>query len=194
LAPEVIVSLERYYTLVMAWTGTLHLVAPCSPQEFATRHVLESLLLLKHLPSRAMVVDLGSGAGLPIVPCLLVRADLRSILIESSQKKAVFLKQAVRLIPNPGRAQIELGRFEQMPAPATDFVTCRALDRFGDQLPKILEWPPSGTTFLLYVGAELRKKLESRLTGVSTELIPMSDRRFLLQGRRPPLSDLSGKE
>src|ERR1041385_6928858 len=71
-------KLKEYYELVLKWNPRLHLVAPCSPEEFATRHVLESLTLLRHLPLDAGIVDIGSGGGLPVIPCLLVRDDLQA--------------------------------------------------------------------------------------------------------------------
>ena len=46
LSSATIKALVDYYTLLTRWNERLHLVAPCSPDEFATRHVLESLLLL----------------------------------------------------------------------------------------------------------------------------------------------------
>src|SRR5207249_11293927 len=76
LDDERVRRLVDYYELVMKWNPRLHLVAACSPREFAVRHVLESLVLLKHLPLGAAVTDVGSGGGLPIVPCLLARDDL----------------------------------------------------------------------------------------------------------------------
>ena len=39
--------------------------------------------------------DIGSGGGLPIIPCLIARPDLEATLIESSQKKVVFLREAL---------------------------------------------------------------------------------------------------
>ena len=101
LDDEDIERLSNYYELLMKWNSRLHLVAPCSPGEFATRHILESLLLLRHLPRNARIADVGSGAGLPIIPCLILRDDLRATLIESSQRKAVFLREALRGLPNP---------------------------------------------------------------------------------------------
>ena len=57
---ELISRFADYYQLLNTWNPRLHLVAPCSPEEFATRHVLESLLLLQRLPESARVVDVGS--------------------------------------------------------------------------------------------------------------------------------------
>src|SRR6266852_1744245 len=106
LHDEAVERLKVYYVLLSKWNERLHLVAPCAPKEFAIRHVLESLLLLKHLPAGARVIDVGSGAGLPIIPCLLVRDDLQAALIESSQKKAVFLREALRQVRPSNRAAV----------------------------------------------------------------------------------------
>src|SRR6059058_6074044 len=147
--------LSDYYALLLKWNPRLHLVAPCSPEEFATRHVLESLVLLRHLPLDARVVDLGSGGGLPIIPCLLVRDDLHATLIESSSKKAVFLREALRDIRPFGRARIVIDRFENVEAHDAGFVTCRALEKFAEAIPMIIKWAP-GATFLLFAGEKLR--------------------------------------
>src|SRR5690349_16438672 len=88
LSGETVTQLGAFYSLLTRWNGRLHLVAPCSPEEFAVRHVLESLLLSKYLPQNAKVADVGSGGGLPTIPCLIARPNLDATLIESSQKKA----------------------------------------------------------------------------------------------------------
>ena len=59
LSSKTLTQLVEYYRLLTRWTDRLHLVAPCTPEEFATRHVLESLLLLRHLPQHATVADVG---------------------------------------------------------------------------------------------------------------------------------------
>src|SRR5205823_14084952 len=130
------------------WNERLHLVAPCSPEEFAVRHVLESLILLKYLPQNARVADVGSGGGLPIIPCLITRSDLHATLIESSQKKSVFLQEASNQLKLNG---VVVARpFEEVSARRVSFVTCRALDRFIDKIPRLVDWAPAGSTLLLY--------------------------------------------
>ena len=180
LRPQDVQRLSEYYELLLKWNSKLHLVAPCSPEEFATRHILESLFLLPHLPRNARVVDIGSGAGLPIVPCLNVRADLRAVLIESSRKKAVFLREALRGPNSRERAQITVARFEGAGAPEVDFVTCRALDGFQRMLPTLVDWAPIGSELLLFVGDDLRNQIEILLPSVKVYPIPKSDRRFLI--------------
>lgn len=171
LSSETLTQLTEYYRLLTRWNDRLHLVAPCAPEEFATRHVLESLLLLKHLPQHAKIADVGSGAGLPIIPCLIVRADLEATLIESSQKKAVFLREALNAVER--KATIIARRFEEIDAPAVSFVSCRALDQFTTKLPELIEWAPKGATLLLFGG-------EGLLPEAKRFLIPQSDRRYLI--------------
>ena len=87
--------LGDYFELVAAWNPRLHLVAPCAPAEFAARHVLESLAALPFIPAGATVLDVGSGAGLPAIPCLVMRQDSKAVLVEASQKKSAFLREAL---------------------------------------------------------------------------------------------------
>ena len=183
LGADRIERLVNYYELVMKWNERLHLVAPCSPAEFAVRHVLESLILLKHLPLGAMVVDVGSGGGLPIIPCLLVRDDLRATLIESSKRKGVFLREALRSVTPPDRAQLIAARFEDIETPEADFVTCRALDRFSAILPALIGWAPGNATLLFFAGESIRHEVQAILSSVTVERIPQSERRFLLIAR-----------
>src|SRR5689334_7343886 len=170
LSAETLTQLGEYYRLLTRWNDRLHLVAPCPPEEFASRHVLESLLLLEHLPQAAKIADVGSGAGLPIIPCLIARADLEATVIESSQKKAVFLREALNAVGR--KATIITRRFEEIEAPAVSFVSCRALEQFVEKVPELIAWAPKGATLLLFGGEEL-------LPDAQRFLIPGSDRRFL---------------
>jgi 16S rRNA (guanine527-N7)-methyltransferase len=173
-------DLGDYYELLLRWNERLHLVAPCSSEEFATRHVLESLLLLRHLSPNARVIDVGSGAGLPIIPCLIARRDLCATLIESSQKKAVFLREALRDAGGTNKALVIAARFEETPPPAADYVTSRALDRFTAMLPKLIQWSPPHSTLLLFGGTDLRLQITALFPELEAERVPHSERRFLL--------------
>ena len=179
LTAEVLQSLSKYYELLNVWNSRLHLVAPCAPKAFATRHVLESLLLLHHLPEGARVADIGPGAGLPIIPCLIARPDIRAVLIEASNKKAIFLREALKETATSGRARVIAKRFENLEPPEVGFVTSRALERFEQTLPQLLSWVPAPGQILLFGGDGLGKKIEDSGYEASKTLIPKSQRRFL---------------
>ncbi len=177
-------GLTRFYQVLNIWNPRLHLVAPVSPREFATRHILESLALIEHLPDGARIADLGSGGGLPAIPCLVVRPDLCAVLIEASPKKAVFLREAFREVLTQeaiSRQTIIAERFENIGAPQVDFITCRALEKFEETISTMIEWAPSGATFLLFGGERLGLRLKDFSLNVSATLLPNSERRFLFK-------------
>ena len=184
LSAEAFVGLSAYYSLLTRWNPRLHLVAPCSPEEFATRHILESLMLLEHLPPEAKIADIGSGAGLPIIPCLIARPDLHATLIESSQKKSVFLREALNAV---ARSAVIIARpFEEVLPPDVSFISCRALDQFMEKLPDIIRWAPPGSSLLLFGGERLREQIGG---AISEFKVPLSERRFLFVTADPKTID-----
>ena len=182
-------QLASYYELLLRWNPRLHLVAPCSPVEFATRHVLESLLLTAHLQNNARVVDVGSGAGLPMLPCLVARSDLQATLIESSPKKTVFLREALKHLSLDDRATVVAKRFEDLAPLNADAIICRALERFSEMLPRLIEWSPPHSALFLFGGDSLWASIKA--TGLPFECVPVpgSDRRRLLILHRPAAND-----
>lgn len=179
-----IARLREYYEQVIVWNTRLHLVAPCSPAEFATRHVLESLLAIECMTEGTHVADIGSGAGLPVIPCLIARSDLRATLFESSKKKAIFLREALRRLDLSVRAEVVAERFEKMPAPKADFITCRALERLTEMFKPLLDWSPMASTLLIFGGEALRKEIEKCSLDFQAVRIPESERRFLFITKR----------
>ncbi len=178
LAPSHIEKLADYYKLIQKHNPLLHLVAPCSEEEFAVRHILESLTLLKYLPPNAKFADVGAGAGLPSIPCLLGREDLRGILIESKLKKSIFLREVLAKYDLENRAQIIDRQFEEISKPAISYVTCRALDKFTVKLPKLLKWSKDAS-LLFFGGNSLRDELQKNRVKFVEKLMPLSEKRYL---------------
>jgi 16S rRNA (guanine(527)-N(7))-methyltransferase RsmG len=170
--------LWTYFEIVQRSNPLLHLVGPCSPAEFATRHILESLTLLKFLPDRTNFVDVGAGAGLPSIPCLLVRTDLRAMLIESKLKKARFLEEAIEDLGIADRASVVDRQFEETEPGRAAAVTCRALDKFTEKVPRLIKWSKT-RRILLFGGPALRPKITAHRHLLSEQLMPLSEQRYL---------------
>ena len=182
---ETLARLGLYFELVAAWNPRLHLVAPCPPAEFAVRHVLESLTALPHLHPGATLLDVGSGAGLPAIPCLVARPDLKGVLVEASQKKAVFLREALSRLGLSDRARVVAERFEKVDPPEANYLTCRAIERFTEIMPILLTWSASVMTLLLFGGESLREPIEKAELLFEMYRVPESERRFLFVVHRP---------
>jgi len=178
LSTEKLFNLTKYYELVQKYNELLHLVAPSSPETFAVRHILESLFLQNFLPDNARFADIGTGAGLPSIPCLIARKDLHGVLVESKIKKAKFLEDVLKECRLENRATIQNKQFEEVLKPQVDFVTCRALDKFTEKLPKLLKWSRS-CGLLFFGGNNLEASLEKNGVKFERKLIPNSERRFI---------------
>jgi len=101
LSPIQIKQLERHYELLIRWNKVLNLTSIRDPTEIIKRHYAESLFLGQHLPSGSLrIADIGSGAGFPGIPVAILRPDCSVCLIESHQRKSVFLREATREINN----------------------------------------------------------------------------------------------
>lgn len=86
-------ALEAHHRLLEKWNRTLNLTRI----DEVERNYGESLFLGSHLPPGPLrICDIGSGAGFPGFPVAILRADCEVTLIESHQRKAVFLKEVSR--------------------------------------------------------------------------------------------------
>ncbi len=105
--------LKRYLALVTEWSRRLRLTGVRTPAERARVLILETLTALPYLPIRGMLIDLGSGAGVPGIPLAVVRPEVHVVLVEASRNKAGFLQVAVRELALEN-AEVVHGRAEAL--------------------------------------------------------------------------------
>jgi 16S rRNA (guanine(527)-N(7))-methyltransferase RsmG len=93
----VINTLHNYYNTVLRWNRRLHLTTIVDPQEFAKRHICESLEIESRIVNDARELwDIGSGIGIPGIPVAIVRPELPVVLVEAARKKAIYLEETSR--------------------------------------------------------------------------------------------------
>jgi len=86
-------KLLAYLDLIQKWNRVYNLTAVREPGGMLTQHLLDSLAVVPRLTG-ANLLDVGSGAGLPGIPIAIAVPRLPVTLLESSHKKAAFLRQA----------------------------------------------------------------------------------------------------
>jgi 16S rRNA (guanine527-N7)-methyltransferase len=97
LSSEQLALLETHYELLLRWNRILNLTRITELTEAVQLHYCESLYVAHFLPKQSLkIADVGSGGGFPGVPIAILRPDCTIDLIESHQRKSVFLAEAVR--------------------------------------------------------------------------------------------------
>ena len=87
---------ELYQRLLLEWNEKMNLTAITDPVEVARKHFADSLAALPYLQPGAKVIDVGTGAGFPGVPLLILRPELQLTLADSLQKRLTFLDALLR--------------------------------------------------------------------------------------------------
>ena len=126
LSAAQIAILELHYELLVRWNRTLNLTKIIDVEEAVERHYCESLFVGEALDSTPQsIVDIGSGPGFPGFPIAVLRPDCTVTLVESHKRKAVFLKEASRNLPNvrvlPLRAEDVHERFDVVVSRAVSY-------------------------------------------------------------------------
>ncbi len=125
ISRETLERLSAYVDLLHKWQPTLNLVSNSTLPDVWRRHILDSAQLQAFLPdSSGPIFDLGSGAGFPgLVLAILGEPDVN--LVESDQRKSVFLREAAR-ITQCRSVTVVTKRIETVPRTAARAVTSRA--------------------------------------------------------------------
>lgn len=94
-------ALEAHYNLLTQWNARLNLTRIESVEEAVRLHYCESMFVGTRLPPEPLrIVDVGSGGGFPGIPIAILRPECAITLVESHQRKGVFLREASRDLKN----------------------------------------------------------------------------------------------
>jgi 16S rRNA (guanine527-N7)-methyltransferase len=213
LSPLQLWTISTYIDILLRWNARINLTAVRQPEEIVTRHFGESLFAARCLfpgnaraeprlgpdrparssaeasdrrPRAADLIDLGSGAGFPGLPIKIWAPGLRVTLVESNQKKAVFLREVVRALTLTD-IDVVGGRAEDLTQRA-QLVTLRAVERFDSALPVAAGLVAPGGTLALLIGqaqVDRTRRLLPAFAWLDPVPIPLSSARVVLAGFAP---------
>lgn len=163
---ETLDLLDAFEAHFKRWNARINLVAPSTVEQLWQRHILDSAQIAGLAGSASHFLDLGSGGGFPaLVIALLLRerSGARVAMVESSHKKAGFLRDSVRRFDLPGI--VHACRIEAFDAAQErpQIVTARALTALDGLLNLASPWLTRGATGLFHKGRDFRREVaESR--------------------------------
>jgi 16S rRNA (guanine527-N7)-methyltransferase len=126
LAPAQVAALGTLLDELADWNTRMNLTAIRDPAEAVDKHLLDSLAVRAFLKGLA-VADVGSGAGFPGLPLAIADPDRRFTLVESTGKKARFLRHIVARLDLPNVEVVPLRAESYKPPRPFDSVIARAL-------------------------------------------------------------------
>lgn len=127
---ETLDLLNRYVELIIKWNPKINLVAKSTIDDIWSRHIEDSLQVYFQADAKCQKwLDIGSGGGLPgIVIAILAKtqdAGFKVELMESDQRKSVFLRTVIRELELP--ATVVTSRIEAAEPSVADILSARAL-------------------------------------------------------------------
>jgi 16S rRNA (guanine527-N7)-methyltransferase len=128
LSEEQVAALYAHYTLLERWNERMNLTSVEPGAEMVIRHYCESLFFAAQLPVEGgSVADIGSGAGFPGIPLAILKPKVKVVLVESNQRKGVFLLESSRLLKN---VDVVARRAEEVTGPF-DWIVARGVTPTG---------------------------------------------------------------
>ena len=89
-----ITKLDVFLQQLNQWNKTYNLTAITDPKEQIYKHIIDSLSIRDAIVG-PNVCDVGTGPGLPGIPLAIALPDIHFTLIDSLQKRIIFIQQTL---------------------------------------------------------------------------------------------------
>jgi len=160
---ETLERLDLFANVLVKWNARINLVSRNSISELWVRHIADSASVFFAAPLGNLWADLGSGGGFPgIVVAILAaeqRPETKVVLIESHERKAAFLRTAVR--ETGITCDVVALRAEASPPQNADIVSARAMAELSVLLGYSERHLAKGGTALFPKGVTWQKELDA---------------------------------
>ncbi len=170
-------ALWRYAGLLVKWNRVYNLTAITRLEEVVTHHLLDALAVWPWVRQERVLVDVGSGAGLPgIVLALAAQAEGRPLEVHSLDavaKKIAFQRQVAIELGlkgfHPWHERIERW---QPPAPISGIIS-RAFARFDEFIALTRHLLPPGGRWYAMKGPRHEEELAGLPEDVAVRVVPL---------------------
>lgn len=153
---------DIYLKELVDYNEKVNLTAITDRDAVFVKHFLDSCLGEKYIPKNASVIDIGTGAGFPGVPLKIIRPDINLHLVDSLNKRVVFLdylKSKLGIEYNTYHSRAEdfaLGDYREM----FDVCVSRAVAKLNTLAEYCLPLVKVGGVFIAYKGSSAEEEVE----------------------------------
>ena len=153
-----------YLKELKEWNQKVNLTSLKKDTAIIGKHFIDSLSLVPYLPSKASLLDLGSGAGFPGIPVKIAKPSLKVTLLEAKRKKVNFQRHLVRKLGLTCIDSLQ-GRADSLKTEnalqlSFDIVTSRAFSRLEKFLILGMPFVKRGGCLIAMKGKHAREELK----------------------------------
>ncbi len=165
LTEEQLNDFKIFYSLLLEWNEKFNLTSILNEKDVEIKHFYDSLKGFSHFKENAKVVEIGSGGGFPSIPLMILRRDLEFTLIESVNKKCIFLNEVIKKLKLNAKVlniRAEDGAKNVNLREKFDHVTARAVARLNTLCEYCIPFIKIGGTFIAYKGSDVLEEVEAQ--------------------------------
>lgn len=155
----------NYMNLLIEWNHKINLTAIVEPEEIIVKHFIDSLTIQKDIEQGAKLVDVGTGAGFPGIPLKIVRPDIEVTLLDSLNKRILFLDEIIQQLHLEGiqtvHARVEEFGKNKKYRESFSVVTSRAVANLSVLSEYLLPLVKIGGIALCMKGSQIEKELKN---------------------------------
>lgn len=164
---------QKYFELLAEWNEKMNLTAITDESGVALKHFTDSLSLLNFvdIPQNSSLADVGTGAGFPGVVLKIARPDIKITLIDSLNKRLVFLGEVCAQLGIEAElihSRAEDGARDEKLRESFDFAVSRAVARMNVLSEYCLPYVKVGGAFCAMKGAQANEKFKESLNAINT--------------------------
>lgn len=163
----------KYYELLTEKNQVMNLTAIIDYEDVLKKHFVDSVSLVKavDLSKKLHVIDVGTGAGFPGLALKLAFPELRVTLLDSLNKRILFLDEVIEKLGLDGVATIH-GRAEDFAKPGKlresfDLCVSRAVANLSTLAEYCLPYVKVGGLFISYKSEKISEELTAAKKAVS---------------------------
>ena len=166
-----ITQLETYYNLLVEWNEKMNLTAITDAQGVVVKHFADSVSVLNYLdfPYNSSIIDVGTGAGFPGVVLKIARPDIKLTLLDSLNKRLVFLQNVlgeINLSADLIHSRAEDGGRDKNLRESFDYAVSRAVANMNVLSEYCLPYVHVGGSFLAFKGRGAESEISAAKSAI----------------------------